>query len=258
MRLSTRICGVGGVAIAGLLTTEMPAFAQNSGAGFYIRTDTGWSTTEHANFKQDNPNNLSECFIFDANGTTCQSHLNHLGTSPVVGAGFGYQYGTGWRTDVTITYRPSYNLHQTDPAGTAYDSDVKSLAVMINGFYDIPLGMGPLRPFIGAGIGFTNNKLSDISWDDCPSPGICQGKIPGGSETSFAWQAMLGAAFNLTDSVIVEMGYRYFDAGEFVKSRGNSVSWGGITDSARGDITAHEIMVNLRIPLSAVAGALRQ
>lgn len=69
---------------------------------------------------------------------------------------------------------------------------------------------------------------------------------------------MVGVDFNLTDSLIVEVGYRYLDAGEFVKSRGNFASWGGITDSARGDITAHELMINLRIPLSAVDQALRR
>jgi len=185
------------------------------------------------------------CFLFvnfpAAAPADCQDVLDELGSSAIIGAGVGYRYNAMFRTDLTVTYRGWYELDEADLAGTLYKADVSSLAIMVNGYYDLPVDLAQFKPFVGAGIGWARNKIDDIAWND-PTP--ASGVIPGGTDSGFAWQLMAGAIVPITDGWGLEVGYRYYDAGDLKKDAGPAISGGPFpTDSATGNMTAHEVTV---------------
>jgi opacity protein-like surface antigen len=67
---------------------------------------------------------------------------------------------------------------------------------------------------------------------------------------------MAGAAVYVVSDVMVDIGYRYFDAGEFKKDAGTDIqdvfNNSRITSSATGDLAAHELMINLGVPRSVL------
>ena len=206
--------------------------------GFYFRLGSGWSWGQDADFQEDDPTSNPFLYIVFPSAVGGDT-LDEIGDSPVVTGGIGYRFCDYFRSDITLSYRWGYELDEWDLAGTSYEADLESKAIMLNGYVDIPLDLGRFRPFIGAGIGVARNKLDDLDWwDSTPA----SGSIPGGTNTDFAWQVMAGAAIELTDRWSMELGYRYHDAGEFEKDAGFGVT-GWYTGSAAGELRAHEAML---------------
>ncbi len=208
--------------------------------GFYIRAGGGWSWAKDADFREDDPNSNPFLFIVWPSAVGGDV-LDDIGDSPIISGGVGYRFNESFRTDVTASYRWGFELDEMDIAGTLYQADIESTALMVNGYYDIPVDLGAFRPFVGAGIGMARNKLDDLAWADSTA----SGSIPGGTETGFAWQLMLGSTVEISDRCAIEFGYRYYDAGEIKKDAGwdNTASW--YTGSATGDLQAHEAMIEL-------------
>ena len=207
--------------------------------GFYLRAGGGYSWSRDADFSEDNP--AVDPFLYIVFPSAVGGDvLDDVGDSPILGGGFGYRFCESFRADFTVSTRWKYELDEWDKAGTKYEADLKSTAYMVNGYYDIPLDLGRFRPFIGAGIGVAKNKLDKLDWWDGPGS---EGKIPGGTNRDFAWQLMAGTAIEISDRCAVEIGYRYYDAGEFEKDSGwdNTGTW--YTGSADGDLRAHEAML---------------
>ena len=75
----------------------------------------------------------------------------------------------------------------------------KTKTLMLNAYYDIFTKAG-FTPYVGAGIGLSriNAKIEDVK----------------ASDTSFAWQAGLGVAYNITDNLALDLGYRYMNYGK--------------------------------------------
>lgn len=237
MKSSKKLLGIA-LAVIGIV---LCLSVNNSNAvepGYYLRAGTGWSWAKDADFREDDPN--SNPFLFIVYPAAVGGDvLDDIGDSPIIRAGVGYRFNESFRTDITASYRWGFELDDADIAGTAFQADIESTAFMVNGYYDIPVDLGALRPFVGVGIGMAKNKLDGLAWNDM----IASGSIPGGSETGFAWQLMLGAAVEISDRIAMEFGYRYYDGGEFKKDAGwdNTVSW--YTGSATGDLQAHEAMI---------------
>lgn len=206
--------------------------------GYYIKAGLGWSWAEDANFREDDP--TSDPFLYITFPSAVGGdELDDIGDSPIISGGIGYRFNESFRTDITISHRWGFELDEADIAGTIYEADIESTAYMINGYYDIPVDMGRFRPFFGVGIGFARNKLDKLEWYD-PTP--ASGKIPGGTNTDFAWQLMLGTVVEISERCGIEFGYRYHDAGEIEKDAGFGAT-GWYTGPATGDLRAHEAMI---------------
>lgn len=218
------------------------------GEGPYLKAEGGYSKARDASFREDNPNS-PDCFLF-VTGTTCGGTLDHLGSGWMLGIGVGYRFPGGIRADITYSHRDGYNLKGFDPAGTYYDPDVKSDAVMLNGTFDLPVVMGSIRPFIGAGVGRSRNDMKPLNWND---PGCCSGTLTGGKKNDTAWQLTLGADIPLDQGWTLEVLYRYMDMGKFVKNAGpdqaapfGTFSASGNTVSATGKLRSNEIIIGVR------------
>ncbi len=111
----------------------------------------------------------------------------------------GYRYNNGQRS--TFTRNTGYG---------------RTLSLMVNGIYEF-LPQETWHPFIGAGIGFasvhTKANLSGLA-----------NTYASRTETLFAYQAMLGVAYDLNTSVAMRMQYRYFGTTDAEKLRVNGIT----------------------------------
>lgn len=125
--------------------------------------------------------------------------------------GLGYYYTDEVRMDVNFGFTPSTS-GKVKENGEKIDSKLKlsTYTGMVNGYYDFT-GMDVV-PYVTAGLGFVSlsGKLSGEDLD---------GKLE--RATTFAYQAGLGAAYEVTSGVFLDAGYR-FTGNTFKKSKSKS------------------------------------
>jgi opacity protein-like surface antigen len=103
----------------------------------------------------------------------------------------GYSYVPG-RVEVEV----AYNTNDVD----GFDENVSALSLMFNAyaeFYDQDIGFMEISTYVGGGLGAAQvtYDISGFGDDD---------------DIVFAWQFALGLGVELSDSVILDLGYRYF------------------------------------------------
>jgi outer membrane protein OmpA-like peptidoglycan-associated protein len=98
--------------------------------------------------------------------------------------GLGYGFMNGFRLEGELAYRDN------EIDGTS--ADATAWAGMLNGYYDFNRG-GGWEPYLGLGVGYGS---LDISTAD--------------EESSWAWQAMAGLAIPLSETLDLDLGYRFF------------------------------------------------
>ena len=101
---------------------------------------------------------------------------------------------------------------------------VETHSFMLNGYYDFDTNT-QIKPYIGAGIGYTKLKSS------AKYNGESLGSM---DDNTFTWQIGAGIGYQLNDNVTAEVGYRYVDYGDFKE------------DEVKLESKAHEIMLGLR------------
>jgi opacity protein-like surface antigen len=207
----------------------------------YVRLDAGWSGAKDAELSEEN---WSIGQILSNSTGTGPATVNDIGSSYVFGVGLGYRFARGIRADIAASYRGNYELDDVDQRSASINADVRSQTVMANLYYDIPFQLGPLRPFIGAGIGIAINEVQTIKVIDVPNlGGTFTG--PGGTTTEFAWQGMAGISWEITPNIAIEVGYRYLDAGN-LKIEPGALSDGTAYSAFKGKLTAHEGLAAVR------------
>jgi opacity protein-like surface antigen len=81
---------------------------------------------------------------------------------------WGSTLGGNWRAEVALGYRSQKNetvVTQNGAAVGTTNGKIKTFSVDINGYYDFPVA-GPVKPYLGAGIGVAQVKFSDLIIDD--------------------------------------------------------------------------------------------
>jgi opacity protein-like surface antigen len=148
----------------------------------------------------------------DLSGTSTDLEYD---TGFVVGGAAGYRFIEQARAELAVSYRQS----DTDNAS----GEVGLLGVMANGFFDIDLDL-LVTPYVGAGVGlgavFTDFRAGSTRVED--------------EDTEFAYNIMGGAAFDLTEELVLDAGYRYFGMTE-ARIQGVDV-----------EFDVHEIVFSLR------------
>lgn len=183
---------------------EIPDVDYGVQGSFYLRGSAGanalWSKEAYA----------YECTVCGL-ATTTAFPFSSLGYGYSVGAGVGFETGTGLRFDATIDYigneglkvtkGPAYGIRAGD-----YTVKLRSTLALANAYYDFSFGgdygygaAGGAFGYVGVGAGAAFNHV------DVASPaGIV---VPSGSNTSFAAAAMAGVGYDF-GSVVADVGYR--------------------------------------------------
>ncbi|MCA6249834.1 outer membrane beta-barrel protein [Phenylobacterium sp.] len=166
--------------LTGALLAGGAAVAQDAGdqAGFYARAYGGIST-------------LSDTRV----SVGVSSASGKFSGSTLAGGAFGYDYEGPWGAEIEYTYRSS---DVKVPDSFAGGGDYASTAILVNGLYSVG-EVGPLRPYVGAGIGFTREVDFDLTKQKGPSapPSSAVGSYS--SSGRLAYQAIAGAEFAFGD-----------------------------------------------------------
>lgn len=212
----------------------------------YYRVDSGFSKSTGADIKDKN---------FALDGVICgdaacntPGKFDDIGDSIILGGGAGYRFSPNMRGDVTLAYRPTYKLDASDkfsPPGK-FKASVDSLSLMANGYYDFT--MTGWTPYLGAGLGFAQNKIATIYLTD--SAGL-SATLPGGTKSGLAVAFMAGAGIPLENRFTLDVGYRFVDLGELETASGSITVYAPASATApysgvTGKLKAHEFTVGVR------------
>jgi opacity protein-like surface antigen len=175
----------------------------------------------------------------------------------MVGAAVGAQINEWLRGEVEVSGHFhdaggdvfSY-VHQAGSTTTTntynLDGDEKALFVLANLWLDLPIG-GMFRPYIGGGVGAGHLDV-DIDFE---SGGGNHYTIIDDSDWGFAWQVGAGVAFDLSESIAIDVGYRYkrinnadLEVDEDVE---DWFSDDVTPDEIEKDYKSHNVLVGLRI-----------
>jgi opacity protein-like surface antigen len=223
------------------LPSEPPEAAEFS--GWYLRGDVGGGVEAASPQLDITPGPLAGPIAIP---TPLHSSLSPFG---MVDIGAGYQPMSWFRADATIGYRGSANLRSSasgypwlGPAqnGDVFHANLASFVGLVNG-YVVPGAWYGFSPFLGASVGFADNRLSSVS---AAGPGQ-GGRFISGSRTSFAWAAMAGVDYGLTANLKLELSYRYLSYGTV--TTGSPDGYTGLAGpiSSRNRLTSNDFRLGL-------------
>jgi opacity protein-like surface antigen len=202
-------------------------------AGFYLRGDAGVGVNAAPALEETGSPFDARTF---ANTT--------LSPSALVDLGVGYQFNIWFRVDGALEYRGGARLRSNaslaDPASPSLRTaavdrgDIAAIVGLVNAYVNGPTMMS-VTPFVGAGVGFADNRASNfnessVAFNASGAPEASSGGFSSRSKTSFAWALMAGLDFALTPNLRLEIGYRYLDLGAFA-TRGANCAVGGLGGS---------------------------
>lgn len=145
---------------------------------------------------------------------------------------FGRDYGANWRAEVELSRRAA-GLKSV--SGTAASGEMLATSLMANAIYDFN-GNGPITPYLGAGLGFTQVKLDNARPFGASSIND--------SDRGIGLQGIAGVSYAMNQAVDLFADYRYFTARniDLVTVAGNAAS---LTPKT------HSVMVGLRYNFDA-------
>lgn len=197
--------------------------------GFYISLGTGFGTAGNINM-------IVSYLEFER---------DEIGNSVNFSGALGYRLSKNFRMDVEFCYYPDYALDETDLLGNIdikVDGEIRAFTAMTNIYYDF--SMKGFTPFIGAGIGFSVNTLSDIR-NKFEIEGLNLVIIgEGGSKTCFAWHAVVGGEVAIRDNLSLVLSYHYSDLGGM--QTGSATFFNGAVPPRTGDLRVHDFRVAIR------------
>ena len=184
MKFHRFMVGLAAVALAATLSSAAVADSMATYKGLYASGAIG------GNWLED-----SDVDGFVPPDTDVDFDTGYLGAVAV-----GYALGNGLRIEGELAYRRN-DIDQVNLFG-AIDlgsGKVTTTSLMLNFVYDINL-KSKFVPYIGAGIGFANVD-ADV--------GLLIGSVDD-SDNVFAWQGIIGAAYQVSDQLDLFVDYRYF------------------------------------------------
>lgn len=201
-------------------------------------------------------------------GMNAKPNLAYLGSQSIdfehtsfsdayfLGAGVGYQWNGWLRTDFSVDYRAKSRLDalgiwdQTNGYGDTYQGYLSSWVFLANGFVDLGT-WNCFTPFVGAGIGFAYNKMSDFEdlgfGTPAPPPGnpVGRGYAQDSSKWSLAWALYAVVSYSVSKNFKIDLSYRYLNYGD-VNSTIDCVGGCSGNDYKLDKLQSHDIMLGFR------------
>ena len=217
------------------------------GSGWYLRGDFTQSWYEHPR----------DAVLPDPNDPGMPPLVGlRLSPEPGYGGGVGYQINPWLRIDATVDQRVASSFRGFSSRSvfqTGYNLEAGKLDVLtglVNVYADLGTWYG-FTPYVGAGIGFADKRMSrNYSQTTCLIDG-CDGSPGTGprdpalrashSVTTFAWALTAGMSYEIGAGLSLDAAYRYIDLG---RAKSGLDAYGGSTRLK--DLTANEFRVGLR------------
>lgn len=163
-----------------------------------------------AEFCCEDDSNFYAKFFGGANilqNSSVSGHKITYRTGYILSGSVGYRWCNGVKLEGEYAYRRNaINKMRTCCAGSSDNGNIHTSSYMANLLWDLPFsswGCGSVRPFVGGGIGYDNQKLhSSNSWI-----------VFNDKRHHFAWQLMAGLAMPLFCNAEATVEYRFHQAG---------------------------------------------
>ena len=170
----------------------------------------------------------------------------------------GYGFGNGLRAELEGNYRNN-TANGTNPLPLVGNANVhgneQKYGAMVNALYDFNTISRYVIPYVGVGVGYT--AIQEQGLNIYNNGG--QGNIAYGNSTksSFAWQAILGAAFPITPALAITAEYNFFNpvsdrnyAGSANLRAGGTTYTGMGSSKFSGDYN-HSLLIGVRYAFGA-------
>jgi opacity protein-like surface antigen len=212
--------------------------------GWYLRGDIGMSN--------QSVKSLSNLLDSDP-GVTVTAVNYGFDSGMIYGIGAGYQFNNWFRADLTGEYRGKANFHGLQivnfngaPIGTdEYGGSKSEWLALANVYADLGTWWC-LTPFVGVGVGFSRNTISNFTDVNTPNAGVAFGDTA--SKWNFAWALHAGLAYRVSPNLTMELAYRYVDLGDGIT--GDLVRFDGVNDrfnpTTFKHITSHDLKLGVR------------
>jgi len=217
--------------------------------GWYARGDVGYNAAVSAN---------SSYRTFDGSTYTSQTGGGDFSRDVSLNFGVGYALTDMFRVDVTLSrissaFEGSGVCDPSFPDGCERTArgDFAGNSVLANAYVDLGTIIG-LTPYVGAGVGYTYLKWGDLQTQNSCGGILCDGSAvtshPGQSGWRLTYALMAGVAYDVTEKLKFDIGYRYMNV-----DGGGMYGWDVASAGATGlqgehdNISTHEIRVGLRI-----------
>lgn len=159
----------------------------------------------------------------------------------VVGAAIGYAFANGARVELSPGFSSLSVGSVSTSVGDVGSGDVRTIEVMINGYYDFDVGRR-WRPYVGAGVGGVRTRYDNVTFL------LSDTQLLDDKDISAAGQAILGVAYAPSRSWDVFAEYRLF--GTFSRQE-FGFDDGGV---GRSRFVAHRMLFGLRWFFQAPGG----
>ena len=225
-------------------------------SGWYLRGDIGFSNQQVGS-------------LFNQNYSRYDSVTNvdkGFDAAPIFGLGVGYNINNWFRVDVTGEYRGKANFHGFDvgftsvagPAGNnfwpdRYTASKYEWTFLFNGYVDLGTWYG-ITPFLGAGLGFSRNTITNFGDVNIAVLGDSHGSDA--SKWNFAWALYAGVGYRLSEAATIELAYRYIDLGKATTGTMVDYTFAGIdTPFQFNHLTSQDVRLGLRYNFGAYSYA---
>ncbi len=197
MKMS-RLAAATATAVLGLSTA---AYAADGDGAPALTASSAWYVSGSAGltFMENAHSHSSDGAVFDMTGANPGYDIT---------AALGKGLGNGFRVEGELGYHrvdlgraTVYSPGGLGLSGSGAGGDASAVSMMGNGYYDFDTG-GPIKPYLGAGVGFANVNFNGVD--------VGGHRATSDEDLAFAYQAMAGIGYQLTPTGTIYTGYRYF------------------------------------------------
>ena len=220
------------------IATANPAFAVGD---IYLKGGIGWAHSEKQTATIGDLGDPPDRVTFDADGS------------------LAYQLGIGYRltdwldTELSLNHIGGLDLsgaYEDDgsPSGEVGRTELDTTAIMVLGLVDLAAVLDaswPLDPYVGVGAGYSRHDMGRFTVTNDSA------RIDDNTSGGFAWKALLGATYPISEQLSLNASYAYADYGE-AESSLSAYELGGdlqLNSPLKADIRAHEFSLSLRYRL---------
>lgn len=265
LRLTTSLAAAmalsAGVAIAAdydppIFVEEAPQFVPvEIGSGWYLRGDVSYAVKAHARpfgYRTFDPGPPVSYTSERFDSTSVSGDIG-------VGLGFGYHFTDWLRADATLErfearFRGSRSDYPLAGWRTVDSASAVAYSLMLNGYADLGTFSG-FTPYVGAGLGYTHVKWSGLRSSVYDAADAFAGSTTNestGGDWRFTYALMAGVAYDLTDNMKVDIGYKFrrVEGGDMFRWSAADRAAGATGIQGRdGALAQHEVRVGVRYNL---------
>ena len=154
-----------------------------------------------------------------------------FGTAPAVDLALGRRLNDWFRAEVAVgylwnaTFEGQSNFLGVEFGTAPVDMTATSFTVMAHGYVDLLAVTGHVpgrfQPFLSGGLGLSHNTVNSATYA-FPSLGAGDATIvPPDASTHLAWSLGAGVGIGLSDTLVLDVAYRFVDRGKVRSRRGD-------------------------------------